>query len=91
MTARHKKYSKLLPLECPSRLWEQISMDFITDLLNDKAYNQCWIIIDRFTKMAYFIALKNRKAKELALIFVREVCRLQDYQRGLFRIEISYS
>ena len=51
-------------------------MDFITDLPNGKGYNQCWVIADRFTKMARFIPLKNRKAKELALIFVMEVWRL---------------
>jgi len=75
-TARHKKYGKLVPLEIPSRPWEQISMDFITDLPNVKGYNQCWVIVERFTKMAHFIPLKNRKAKELALIFVREIWRL---------------
>jgi len=75
-TARHKKYGKLVPLEIPSPPWEQISMDFIRDLPNMKGYNQCWVFVDRFTKMAYFIPLKNRKAKELALIFFREVWRL---------------
>ena len=51
-------------------------MDFIIDLPNVKGYNQCWDIVVRFTKMAHFIPLKTRKAKELALIFVREVWRL---------------
>jgi len=51
-------------------------MDFITDLPNAKEYNQCWVVVDRFTKMAHFIPLKNRKAKELAAIFVREIWRL---------------
>jgi len=51
-------------------------MDFITDLLIVKGYNQCWDIVNRFTKMAHFIPHKNSKAKELALIFVREVWRL---------------
>jgi len=72
-TARHKKYGKLVPLEIPSRPWEQISMDFITDLPNVKGYNQYWVIVDRLTKMSHFIPLKNRKAEELALIFGREV------------------
>jgi len=75
-TARHKKCGKLVPLEIPLRPWEQISMDFITDIPNIKAYNQCLVIVDRFTNMAHFIPLKNRKVKELALIFVREVWRL---------------
>jgi len=75
-TIRHKKYGKLVPLPIPYQPWEQISMDFITDLPNAKGYNQCWVVVDRFTKMAYFIPLKNRKAKELAAIFVREIWRL---------------
>jgi len=75
-TARHKKYGKLVPLEIPSRPCKQIFVDFITYLPNVKAYNLCWVIVDRFTKMTHFIPLKNRKSKELALIFVREVWRL---------------
>jgi len=51
-------------------------MDLITDLPNVKGYNQCWVIVDRFTKIAHFIPLKDRKTKELALIFGREVWRL---------------
>jgi len=51
-------------------------MDFITDLPNTKVYNQWRVVVDRFTKMAYFISLKNRKAKELAGIFVSEIWRL---------------
>jgi len=76
-TARHYKYGKLVQLEIPPRPWEQISIDFIPDPLNFKGYNQCYVIVDRFTKMAHFIPLKNRKAKQLAMIFVREVWRLQ--------------
>jgi len=53
-------------------------MDLITDLQNVKGYNHCWLIVDRFTKMAHFLLLKNRKAKELALIFIREVWRIQE-------------
>jgi len=51
-------------------------MDFITDLPNAKGNNHCWVIVGRFTKMVHFTPLKNRKAKELVLIFVREVWRL---------------
>jgi len=72
-TIRHKKYGKLVPLPRPYQPWDQISIDFITDLPNAKGYNQCWVVVDRFTKMAHFIALKNRKVKELAGIFVREI------------------
>jgi len=51
-------------------------MDFITDLPNAKGYHQCWVIVDRFTKMIHLVPLKIQKAKELELDFVREICRL---------------
>jgi len=72
-TIRHKKYGKLVPLPISYQQWEQISMDFITDSPTAKGYNQYWVVVDRFTKMAHFIPLKNRKVKELAGIFVREI------------------
>jgi len=40
-TIRHKKYGKLVSLPIPYQPWEQISMEFITDLSNAKGYNQC--------------------------------------------------
>ena len=73
---RHKPYGKLLPLEIPYAPWTQISMDFITDLPKVNGYNLIWVVVDRFSKMAHFIPLKNRKAKELARIFVQEIWRL---------------
>jgi len=82
-TTRHKKYGKLVPLEIPSWPWEQIFMDFIRDLPNVKGYTQYCVIVDRFTKMAHFIPLKNRKAKELALIFVRKVWRLHGLAKSV--------
>jgi hypothetical protein len=74
--ARHKPYGRLQPLDLPYSPWEQISMDFITDLPEVKGYNQIWVVVDRFTKMSHFIPLKNRRAKELAVVFIREVWRL---------------
>jgi len=51
-------------------------MDFITNLPNAKGYNQYWVVVDRFPKMAYFIPLKNPKAKKLVGIFVCEIWQL---------------
>ena len=58
-------------------------MDFITDLPKVNGYTQCWVIVDRFTKMAHFIPLKNRKAKELAVLFVKEVWRLHGLPKNV--------
>jgi len=48
-------------------------MDFITELPVSEECDQLWVIIDRFTKMAHFIPLREKTAADLAIIFAREV------------------
>jgi cytochrome b len=55
----HKPYGLLSPLELLYALWTSIAIDFITDLPLSEDYDQLWVIIDRFTKMAHFILLKK--------------------------------
>ena len=55
---RHKKYGLLEPLEVPMRRWMAISMDFIVGLPKSEGYPKIWVIVDRFSMMAYFILLK---------------------------------
>jgi hypothetical protein len=54
-------------------------MDFITDLTLCERYDQLWVIIERYTKMAHLIPLKKKinKAEDLATIFRIEVRGLQ--------------
>jgi uncharacterized membrane protein len=76
-SARHAKYGLLQPLEMPHAPWTSISMDFITELPKSNGHTSIWVIVDRFSKMAHFIALKEpARAKELARIFVKEQWRL---------------
>ena len=82
-TARHKKYGPLKPLEIPYRPWEHISMGFITELPSVSGYDQVWVIVDRFSKMARFIPLKSRTAPTLAKAFVREIWRLHGLPLGV--------
>jgi hypothetical protein len=53
-------------------------MDFIIDLPLSDGYDQLWVIIDRYTKMAHFIPLKKKekKAENFTLIFACEIWRL---------------
>jgi len=73
--ARHQPYGLLNPLELPYAPWQSIAMDFITDLPLSEGCDQLWVVIDRFTKMAHFIALptNGKTASDLARIFAREV------------------
>jgi len=50
-------------------------MDFITELPLSEGCDQLWVVIDRFTKMAHFLALKKEKktAADLVVTFAREV------------------
>jgi hypothetical protein len=71
----HKTYSLLLLLELPYVLWISITMDFITDLPLSEDYDQLWVIIDRFMKMAHFILLnKDQKtAEDLVRVFACDI------------------
>ena len=82
-TARHKKYGPLKSLEIPYRPWEHISMDFITQLPSVSGYDQIWVIVDRFSKMAHFVPLKSRTAPTLAKAFVSEIWRLHGLPLGV--------
>jgi hypothetical protein len=59
--AIHMKPADLLqPLSVPEWKWEEVSMDFITGLpTTRKGNDSIWVIIDRLTKSAHFIPVKN--------------------------------
>ncbi|KAD2805415.1 hypothetical protein E3N88_38792 [Mikania micrantha] len=61
--------------EIPMWKWEQLSMDFITKLpRTPSGCDTIWVIVDRLTKSAHFLAIKeNDKMERLARIYVREV------------------
>jgi hypothetical protein len=73
-TARHKKYSKLQPLEVPYRPWTTISMDFIVCLPESGGYTKIWVIVDRFSMMAHFIPLPSvNKTEDMAKLLLTQV------------------
>ena len=49
-------------------------MDFITNLPLLNGYDSIWVMVDPFSKMAYFIPLKadGKKTDDLIKIFARE-------------------
>jgi hypothetical protein len=78
---RHRPYGVLNSLPVPSKPWEEISMDFITDLppcnLKGCTYDAILVVVDRFTKLVrYLPSRKDWTAEELAEVFLAEVvCR----------------
>jgi hypothetical protein len=82
--SRHRRYGLLQPLDIPYRPWTSISIDFITALPESDGFTQIWVIVDRLTKMAHFIPLREgpeagaseAPVQDLAKVFAKEVWRL---------------
>jgi len=72
-SSHHAPYGLSSPLELPYAPWQSIAMDFITELPWSEGCDQLWVIVDRFTKMAHFIPLKEKTALDLARIFAKEI------------------
>ena len=66
------------PLPIPTRPWQQVSMDLITQLPRTRSGNDAIVVfVDKLTKMAHYAATTTTvSAPQLASIFMREVVRL---------------
>ena len=64
--AEHQRsHGKLQPLEVPMWKWEQITMDFVTNLsMTVKGFDAIWFIGDRLTKIAHFLAIRESSFAE---------------------------
>ncbi|XP_058755573.1 uncharacterized protein LOC131628770 [Vicia villosa] len=72
-----KKKGLLQPLPIPNKVWEEITMDFITHLPSSYGHTAIWVICDRLTKYVHFIPLPTHfSAKDLANRFTVEIFRL---------------
>ncbi|KAJ9546254.1 hypothetical protein OSB04_025961 [Centaurea solstitialis] len=74
--AEHQRpHGKLQPLDIPVWKWEHITMDLITKLpRTSRSYDAIWVIVDRLTKSAHFIAIRESSSAEaLADIYVKEI------------------
>ena len=67
----------LQPLPIPTKPWEQVSMDLITQLPRTKSGNDAIVVIvDKFTKMVHYAATTTTvNAERLAHIFWKEIVR----------------
>ncbi|KAJ9561460.1 hypothetical protein OSB04_006620 [Centaurea solstitialis] len=70
-----RPHGKLQPLDIPVWKWEQIMMDLITKLpRTSRSYDAILVIVDRLTKSAHFIAIRESSSAEaLADIYVKEI------------------
>ena len=75
----HQKPAGLLqPLSIPEWKWERITIYFVTGLPRTKrGHDAIWVIVDRLTKSALFIATNNTYSLErYARLYVDEIVRL---------------
>ena len=65
---------QLVPLEIPVKKWDHIVIDFVTCLPEDNGYNAVMTVVDKATKMVYFLPCTNTiTAKESAQLFWSKV------------------
>ena len=74
--AEHQRPAGLLQsLLIPQWKWEKITMDFMVGLSRcQSGYDAIWVIVDRLTKSAHFLPMKNSDSIEkLAELYVKEI------------------
>ena len=71
------KYGFLQPLEVLYTPWKSISVDFIVALPEAEGNTQIMVLVDQFTKMAYFVALtETAKATAVAKAFMGNIWKI---------------
>lgn len=74
----------LQPLLIPTRVWDDLSLDFITGLPRSNGVDAILVAVDRFTKYAYFCGLQHPySAKSVAELFVKEIIKLHKMPRSI--------
>ena len=68
----------LHPLEVAEWKWEQVTMDFVTHLpQTPQRLDAVWVIVDRLTKSAYFLAVRMTFTLErFCRLYIQEIVRL---------------
>ncbi|KAL0386233.1 UNVERIFIED_CONTAM: hypothetical protein Sradi_3017600 [Sesamum radiatum] len=80
----HTPYGLLQPLSLPNQVWEDISMNFITHLPNSIGKAVIWVLVDRLSKFAHFIAVPTHfTAASLVTIFLSDIYWLHGAPRSI--------
>jgi hypothetical protein len=85
---KHAPYGLLNPLPPPDGPWQDVTLDFITELPPcrwlGRVYDSILVIVDRLTKMCHYVPVWGKiTATELAEVWIREVFRLHGTPRSI--------
>jgi len=74
----------LQPLPIPTRVWEDISMDFITHLPASHGFTVIFVVVDRYSKGIHLGALPTQfSAFKVATLFLDLVCKHHGFPRSI--------
>jgi IS30 family transposase len=62
-------------MKIPEWKWEEVGMDFIVGLpRTQRGYDLIWVIVDRLTKVAHFLLVKNTyTGPQLAALYMERI------------------
>ena len=78
MAKHYKPLGTLHPLPIPEWKWKNITMHFVIGLpCTQTGYDAIWVIMDRLTKSAHFLAIRNNfSLDKLAKLYISEILKL---------------
>ena len=84
-TEHQKPPGLLQPLEIPVWKWDEATTDFVTKLPRTKKGNDTvWVIVDRLTKVAHFIPIKETYSLDrLARLYVDKIVTLHGVPKAI--------
>lgn len=75
------------PLPIPTKVWQDVSMDFITGLPKSCGQEVIFVVVDRFSKGAHFMKLSHPfTAVQVAQSYLDHVLKLHGWPKSIFQV-----